>query len=151
MMLIWKGSFSHIRYLLMCTHCGAFQVAQWLKKKSLANSGDSGEVGLIPGLGRSPGGGKWQPTPVFLPQKFHGQRSLAGYSPWGRKESYVTKWLSTHTVLSWGIYSETQKGAKTWEQHSGGKSTGLYSQQRWNPADGSSTIDTLSCWLYRIF
>ena len=30
---------------------------------------------------------KWQPTPVFLPGKFHGQRSLAGYSLWGHKES----------------------------------------------------------------
>ena len=29
---------------------------------------------------------KWQPTPVFVPGKFHGQRSLAGYSPWGYKE-----------------------------------------------------------------
>ena len=29
----------------------------------------------------------WQPTPVFLPREFHGQRSLAGYSPWGHKES----------------------------------------------------------------
>ena len=28
---------------------------------------------------------KWQPTPVFLPGKFYGQRSLVGYSPWGRK------------------------------------------------------------------
>ena len=28
---------------------------------------------------------KWQPTPVFLPGKFHGQRSPVGYSPWGRK------------------------------------------------------------------
>ena len=28
---------------------------------------------------------KWQPTPVFLPGEFHGQRSLVGYSPWGRK------------------------------------------------------------------
>ena len=36
-------------------------------------------VGLIPGLGSSPGEGKWQPTPVFLPGKFHGQRSLVGY------------------------------------------------------------------------
>ena len=33
---------------------------------------------------------KWQPTPVFLPGKFHEQRSLAGYSPWGRKESDTT-------------------------------------------------------------
>ena len=42
-----------------------------------------GDMGLIPGLGRSTGGGKWQPTPIFLPERSHGQRSLAGYSPWG--------------------------------------------------------------------
>ena len=34
-----------------------------------------------------------QPTPVFLPGKFHGQRSLVGYSPWGHKESYTTERL----------------------------------------------------------
>ena len=33
---------------------------------------------------------KWQPTPVFLPREFHGQRSLAGYSPWGCKELDTT-------------------------------------------------------------
>ena len=38
-----------------------------------------------------------QPTPVFLPEKAHGQRSLAGYSPEGRKESDMTKELSTGT------------------------------------------------------
>ena len=35
-------------------------------------------------------GRKWQPTPVFLPGKSHGWRSLAGYSPWGCKESDFT-------------------------------------------------------------
>ena len=40
---------------------------------------------------------KWQPTPVFLPGKSHGQRSLVGYSPWGCKESDTTKQLSMHT------------------------------------------------------
>ena len=39
--------------------------------------------GSIPGSGRSPGEGNG--TPVFLPGEFHGQRSLAGYSPWGLK------------------------------------------------------------------
>ena len=34
---------------------------------------------------------KWQPTPVFLPGEFHGQRSLVGYSPWGHKESDTTE------------------------------------------------------------
>ena len=34
---------------------------------------------------------KWQPTPVRFPGDSHGQRSLAGYSPWGRKESDMTE------------------------------------------------------------
>ena len=34
---------------------------------------------------------KWQPTPVFLPGKFHRQRSLVGYSPWGHKELDMTE------------------------------------------------------------
>ena len=37
---------------------------------------------------------KWQPTPVFLPGKSHQQRSLAGYNPWGGKESDTTERLS---------------------------------------------------------
>ena len=48
------------------------------------------DAGLIPGSGRSPGSRKWQPVPVFLPGKFHGQRSLVGYSPWGHRESDKT-------------------------------------------------------------
>ena len=36
---------------------------------------------------------KWQPTPVFLPEKSHGQRSLVGYRPWGCKELDMTEWL----------------------------------------------------------
>ena len=39
---------------------------------------------------------KGQPTPVFLHGKFHGQRSLAGYSPWGLKESDMTECLNHH-------------------------------------------------------
>ena len=41
---------------------------------------------------------KWQPTPVFLPGKSHGQRSLAGYSTWGCKESDTNERL-THTKV----------------------------------------------------
>ena len=39
---------------------------------------------------------KWQPIPLFLPGKFHRQRSLVGYSPWDCKESDTTEWLSLH-------------------------------------------------------
>ena len=43
---------------------------------------------------------KWQPTPVFLPGKSLGQRSLAGYSPWGCKESDMTECLKTRVLAS---------------------------------------------------
>ena len=41
---------------------------------------------------------KWQPTPVFLPGKSHGQRSLVGYSPWACKELDTTEQLSEHKL-----------------------------------------------------
>ena len=47
--------------------------------------GDMRGVGLIPGSGRSPGGGHGNPTLVFLPGESHVQRSLAGYNPRGRR------------------------------------------------------------------
>ena len=50
--------------------------------------------GSIPGLGRLPWKKGWLPTPGFLPGEFHGQRSLEGYSPWGRKELDMTEQLS---------------------------------------------------------
>ena len=46
------------------------------------------DAGSIPGLGRLPGDPlAWQPIPVFLPGESHGERSLAGYSSQGRRES----------------------------------------------------------------
>ena len=52
-----------------------------------ANAGDAREAGLTAGLGKIPWRRARQPSAVFLPGQFHGQRSLAGYSPWGHKES----------------------------------------------------------------
>ena len=48
---------------------------------------NAGDVGSVPGSGRSSGEGNGLPTPVFLPGEFHRQRSLAGYNPWDRRES----------------------------------------------------------------
>ena len=42
-------------------------------------------------VGKMPQRRSWQPTPVFLPGKSHGHRSLVGYSPYGRKELDTTK------------------------------------------------------------
>ena len=57
-------------------------------KESACNAGDPGS---IPGLGNIPWRMKWQPTPVFWPGEFHGQRNLAGYSPWSLKEWDTTE------------------------------------------------------------
>ena len=56
-----------------------------------ANAGDLRDGDLIPGSGRFPWRRTWQPTPVFLPEEFRGQRGLAGYRPWGCKELDATE------------------------------------------------------------
>ena len=53
--------------------------------------------GFNPRIRKIPWRRPWQPTPVFLPGEFHGQRNLAGYSPWGHKESDTTD--QTHTKV----------------------------------------------------
>ena len=65
-----------------------------LGKESACNAGD---LGLIPGLGRSPGEGYGNPLQYSCLENPCGQRSLAGYCPWGHKESDVTERLSTYT------------------------------------------------------
>ena len=57
-------------------------------KESACNVGDPA---LIPGLGRSPGGGHGHPLQYSCLENPHEQRSLVGYSPWGHKESDTTE------------------------------------------------------------
>ena len=61
-----------------------------------AHARDTGDEGLILGLGKEPWSRKWQLTSVFLPGEFQRQRSQSGYRPWGPKESDMTERLSTH-------------------------------------------------------
>ena len=58
-------------------------------------------LGFDPWVGKIPWRRAWQPTPVFLPEKSHGQKSLAGYSPWGQKELDMTEvTYHDHIVIS---------------------------------------------------
>ena len=80
----------------------------WLSGK------ESGRHGFYPWVGNIPWRRKWQLTPVFLPGKFHGQRSLAGYSPWGHRvrHNWVTKPLPPpewHTPCSQGTMPRPQR------------------------------------------
>ena len=63
-----------------------------VKKKS---SCQCRSQGFDPWIGKIPWSRKWQPIPAFLPGKFHGQRSLAGYSTWGLKELDVIEHILT--------------------------------------------------------
>ena len=65
-------------------------------KESTSNAGD---LGLIPGLGRFPGGGHGNTPRYPCLENPNGQRSLVGYSPWGHKVSDMTERLSTHIKL----------------------------------------------------
>ena len=67
-------------------------------KNPPANAGDTGSV---PGSGRSSGERDGSTTPGFLPGESHGQRSLAGYSPWGCKESNTTEQLDNKKQNFW--------------------------------------------------
>ena len=64
-------------------------------KESTCNAEDTGDVGSVPGWGRFPGGGHGNPLQYSCLENPHGQRSLAGYSPWDPKELDMTE--CTHT------------------------------------------------------
>ena len=68
--------------------------------------------GFDPWVGKIPWRRKWQPTPIFLPGEFQGQRSLAGYSPWGHKESDMTERL-TLSLFTHNYSSPTTRAIQT--------------------------------------
>ena len=67
------------------------------KKKSACNARDPGLISM-----EDPWRKEWQPTPVFLPEESHRQRSLVGYSLWGCKESDMTEQLTLSLLVSKG-------------------------------------------------
>jgi len=75
---------------IFCHICASL-VAQMIKK-SPCNVGD---LSSVPGLGRSPGGGHGKPLQYSCLENPHGQRSLAGYNPWGHNKSDMTEHLGT--------------------------------------------------------
>ena len=73
-------------------------------KNPPANPGDIRDSGFDPWGRKIPWSREWQPAPVFLPGKFHGQRSLAGYSPWGCKEWDMTEHAHICSALKTNCY-----------------------------------------------
>jgi len=69
-----------------------------MSKESTFNALDIGDTGSIPRSGRSPGGGHGNPLQYPCLENPHGQRSLAGYRPWGRRKSDMTE-ATEHTCI----------------------------------------------------
>ena len=84
-------------HLIKWTPLEYYGLPQWLNgNESACTAGDVAEVGSVPRLGKMSWRKKWQPTPVFLPGEFHGQRSLVDFSPWNGKESDTTEHTQAH-------------------------------------------------------
>ena len=75
---------------------GASQVALVVSRKHKKH-------GFDPWVGKIPCRRAWQPAPVFMSGESHGQRSLAGYSPWGHKELDMTEHKYTDDKLVFGV------------------------------------------------
>ena len=94
-------------------------------KETTCNAGD---LGSIPGLGRSPGEGNGYPLQYSCLENPHGQRSLVGYSPWGCKESDTTEQLSlSYNNMGISLVAQTVKNPpsmqETWVRSLGWEDT----------------------------
>ena len=87
--ILWYNKLVGIKCIKNVKHLGGFCGVSEVK----ASASSAGDVGSIPGLGRSPGEGNGNPTPVLLPGESHGWRSLVSYSLRGHKDSDTTVWL----------------------------------------------------------
>ena len=91
--------------------------------------------GSDPWIGKISWGWEWLPTPVFWPQQFHGQRSLAGYTPWGCKESNPAEQLSFSVFTS-----QEALVVKNLPEKAGDiEDMGLISGLRWPPGEGNGS------------
>ena len=80
---------------------------------------NAGDLGSIPGSGRSLGEGNGNPLQYFLPGELHGQRSLASYSPWGHKELDMTERLTlSHSLSGNAELQDTEQQFLTWTRGS---------------------------------
>ena len=78
-------------------------------EESACRAGDIRDKGLNPGWGRSPGGGHGNPLQYSFLENPHGQRSLAGYSPWVCKESDMTERLSIAHIHGQKVQTSSYK------------------------------------------
>ena len=96
--------FIFILCVFLALKCGSCGLPRWLGGKESACQCRKSRFDCW--VREIPRRRKWQPTPVILPEKSHGQRNLVDYSPWGHKESDTTK--HTYTCVSMCLVGSIQ-------------------------------------------
>ena len=105
----WYQMIPHLKESTWVFLCLGFPGVSEGKKFSY----NTGDLGLIPGLERSPGGSHGSPLHYYCLENPHGQRSLAGYCPWGRQEWDMIEWL--RTFLCWFICENNWEMIEDWQ------------------------------------
>ena len=95
----WLSDWTELAKLIhLYLQFSVYYIPRWLSDKETAcQCRRYGSLGFDPWIRKIPWRRKWQPTPVFLPGKFHQWRNLMGYSPWGCKELDTTLLTKTTT------------------------------------------------------
>ena len=106
---------------------GGFPAGSNIKESAMQIVCNAGRPGFTPWVGRIPWRRKWQPTPVFLPGEFHGQRSLVGYRPWDHRIGL--DWLALTYLINLEV---TNMNKNTFLSAEG---TVIYAQLRLSPFD----------------
>ena len=126
-------------YIILCSNL----LPSWLRRWSVYLQ--CGRPGFKPWAGKIPWRGKWQSTPVLLPGKSHGQRSLVRYSLWGRQESDMTERLHFTS-----LHFQAGDRAVMWVAHSK-SSISVYLLLTWRHLLMSPTFSDLSRNNYILF
>ena len=108
------------------------------------------KCGFSPWAKKTPWSRKWPPTLIFLPGKFHGQKSLVGYSPWGRKKLDMTEHLCTHLELSqaqWSAKASSIASGDQWHSYNVIGEWTFAHVSHWNLARGSEDCCHSKNWL----
>ena len=109
------------------------------------SAGNVGDLGLIPGVGISPQEWHGKPLQYSCLENSHGQKSLAGYTPWGHKELDMTEWLSMLLLLSHfsgvRLCATPETGA-----HQAPQSLGFSRQELWSGLPFPSPVHARQKW-----
>ena len=100
----WSRAQDCLCWLPLACICTASMVAS-LEAQTVKRPPAMQDTGFDPWVGQIPWRRQWHPTPVLLPRKSHGRRSLVGCSPWGREESDRTERLHSLSFFSFDSFT----------------------------------------------